>query len=195
MLVPQALSSSLSENRPSLVKLGCPLASDFSVGPSIVNHHCSTAAIDPLSSISSRSSFVTLFVALSASTEAVSALVQLIGSHPGFVGTGLHPVGDEVAREAVIGGTVRAGRTKLPCGRLVRERPYYRRCRRRHGLFDLPVVGPGTFGSTGGRIGPGRHAIDVAYLATASLVILCSHLRVARARRWLGFFPGHHGAP
>src|SRR5579875_3209664 len=48
--------------------------------------------------------FITLFTVLFASFAIVDGLVQLIGSHRGFgSSSSIHPVGDAVARQAVLG--------------------------------------------------------------------------------------------
>ncbi|HLI16223.1 MAG TPA: hypothetical protein VKV23_09265 [Acidimicrobiales bacterium] len=157
-------------------------------------------------------SFVTVWTALIGSAAAVSSLFQLIGSHPGMGGGSLHPVGDAVARGAVLGGLVLAVSlavlvTHLRRGVTIATAPAATRVAQSYVsavsfvsvlivAFSLAyiayaicqIAGPGVFHGDG-RIPTLRHLLDAIWVALAAGAILGSHLRLARPRVWSGGAP------
>jgi len=153
--------------------------------------------------------FVTLFTALFATFAMVDGVVQLIGTHPGVNDTAsIHPVGDAVVRQVVLGGVLLlvAGSTlalHLRAGfRSADGAPWPHSAAGRIAqtyisavLFVsvitmvvaavvaiyavFQVVAPGVFRVAGGRVLPARTLIAAGYLSLAAGGILLIHLRRA----------------
>ena len=149
-------------------------------------------------------SFVTLLTSVIGSYMVVSALVQLIGHHPMYPGEGSHVVGDSVARTATLGGLITVVSLALlivhmrrgldlvhgatePTGPSLRVGQSYV-----SGVGFLAVlvllvttvlaaylifaiIGPGVFGSVGGRVPALRYLIDAVYLGAVAVIILITH--------------------
>ena len=157
----------------------------------------------PLSVYLFAMSFVTLLTSVVGSVVVVASLVQLIGSHPGVHGPGLHPVGDAAARGAVLGGLItvislvtmvlhlrrglafaEADGAGGPSQRVARS---YVAAVGFLAVLTLVVAlvaaiylvcqiaGPGVFGSAGGRVPPARNLITALYTVDVALVVLWSH--------------------
>ena len=149
-------------------------------------------------------SFVTLVTSVIGSATVVTALVQLIGSHPGAPVPGVHTVGDSVARSAVLGGLItlvslvilivhlrrglalaRAGTDSTSPSRRVAQ-SYVSAVAFLTVLVLLVtsvlsvyllfvIAGPGVFGSLGGRVPALRYLIDTVYVGIVAAVILLTH--------------------
>lgn len=177
----------------------------------------------PASVYAFATAFITLFVTLFATTSLVASLCRLIGSHDDAgatpVGTDfftpdtssfgghLHPIGDSVARGAVLSGLValiagvvfalhlraaaRASADVPAPEPLVRVRSSYVAAvsfvsvvivviASVVGIYDIfRIIAPGVFSESGqgGRVEVLRSLIPAFYLAAAALVILAAHLR------------------
>jgi hypothetical protein len=158
-------------------------------------------------------SFVTVFATLFATFAIVTALCQLIGHNPGgFVasfGGSQHPVGDAVARQAVLGalvaivaGATLAGHRRrgldnsagdlTPLGPLGRVRLSYASAvsfvcvlivivATVVAVYQLfKIIGPGVFGHGGSRVAPLRVLLPDGYLAVAAGSILSRHRRLGQ---------------
>ncbi len=165
-------------------------------------------------------SFVTVFATLIASFVIIDGLVQLIGEHPQPTAVlSLHPVGDAVARQVVLGGLVvvvaglvlwfhlRAG-MRMAGGAPTPDTPAGRvsatyLCAVAFvsvvivvistvvGVYFIcQLIAPGVFRSSGGRIPTTRNLIAVAYLALASAALLFFHLRRAPGNLRRVLMPG-----
>jgi hypothetical protein len=158
-------------------------------------------------------SFVTLLTAIVGSAVVVSALVQLIGSHPGS------SIGNSVARVAVLGGLATLVGLVLFLVHLRRglelsgAGPESTSPSRRVGQSYVSAVaflsvlvilvttvlaiylvcalaGPGVFGSFGGRTPALRYLIDAVYVGVVAVVVLATHRRlVAPGLQFFG--PGY----
>jgi hypothetical protein len=149
-------------------------------------------------------SFVTLLTSVVGSYLVVSALVQLIGHHPKYAGAGSHVVDDSVARTATLGALITVVSLALlivylrrglelaqaatePTSPSLRVGQSYV-----SGVGFLSVlvllvttvlavyllfgiVGPGVFGSFGGRLPALRYFIDAVYLGGVAVIILVTH--------------------
>jgi hypothetical protein len=164
-------------------------------------------------------SFLSVFVALFASSAIVVGLVQLIGSHPGVSGVSQHPVGDAVARVVVLGGLIflvaivllwthlRRGLSLPewtqgqpgPVGRVVRS--YIASVSFVSVLIAATsvvafvyevfrILGPGVFELSGSRVSAARDLIATLYLAFAATAVTIAHLRLLPAG---GGWPGYFG--
>lgn len=146
-------------------------------------------------------SFVAVLTALLGSSTVVASIVQLIGSHPGVTGPAIHPVGDAVARGAVVGAIVTAISCALlvfhvPRGIALAESAAVRRVAQSYvaavtfvaigvGAVALGIaaysvfqlIGPGTFAAPG-RIPSVRHLIDALYVTAAAGAVIASHARL-----------------
>src|SRR5579862_4512646 len=151
-------------------------------------------------------SFVTIWTALIGSSAAVSALFQLIGSHPASAPTSeAHPIGDMVARSIVLGLLVTAVSVWVLLAHVrkafavVTGEPEASPSRRVaqtyvsgvafvslliliatvvvfvYSIFQ--ILGPGTFASAGGRVGPFRHLLDSIWVGFAAGTILFTHVK------------------
>lgn len=148
-------------------------------------------------------SFLTLIATVVGSIIVVVSLVQLIGSHHGFSPPGTHPIGDEAARGAVLGGLitlVSLGVLRLHLGRGLRfatadgpAGPSQRVARSYvaavafvsvlvlvvaaiavvYLLFS--IAGPGVFSGGTGRIPDLRTLLVALYVAAVAVVVLATH--------------------
>jgi hypothetical protein len=154
-------------------------------------------------------SFFTLFAALFGSFVIVYGLVQLIGSHGGGQGGlgQIHPVGDAVARLAIVGGIVtvvavvvlvvhlrrglelsgHADPSTGPIGRVAQS--YVAAVSFVSVLITVVsivvalyqtvrIVAPGVFEVRETRVETLRPMLATAYLALAALVVLMTHIRI-----------------
>jgi hypothetical protein len=164
-------------------------------------------------------SFLSVFVALVASSAIVLGLVQLIGSHSGVSGVSLHPVGDAVARVVVLSGLIFLAAIVLlwthlrrglslpewmqgqpgPVGRVVRS--YIASVSFVSVLIAassvvafvyevLRILAPGVFELSGSRVSAARTLIVTLYVAFAAIAIVLVHLRLLPAG---GGWPGYSG--
>jgi hypothetical protein len=152
-------------------------------------------------------SFFALFITLFGSFAIVLGLVQLIGRRAGVSsGPSLHPVGDAVARVAIVGGIVTvvalgvlvvhirrglevSGRADPRTGPLGRVAQSYvasvsfiavilTSVSAAVVLYELVrIVAPGVFAVSGSRVDTLRPMLAAAYLALASLAVLVVHMR------------------
>ena len=149
-------------------------------------------------------SFLTLLSSVIGSYLVVSALVQLIGHHPRYPGAGSHFIGDSVARTATLGGLITLISLALLVVHLrrglelVRAAPEPTSPSLRVGqsyvsgigflavlvllvttvlavYLIFAMIGPGVFGSLGGRVPSLRYFIDAAYLGAVAVIILITH--------------------
>jgi len=168
-------------------------------------------------------SFVTLVSSVIGSTIVVSALVQLSGPHQTLPGEGPHYIVDSVARTATLGGLItvlslilftvhlRRGLALVravtePTSPILRVGQSYV-----SGVGFLAVlvllvtgvlaaylifaiVGPGVFGSFGGRAPSLRDLIDALYVGVVASIILVTHRNLVPPRlRLLGHRRGAEG--
>jgi hypothetical protein len=153
-------------------------------------------------------SFLTLFASLFGSFVIVLGLVQLIGHHSGFgQRPALHPVGDAVARVAIVAGIVTAVALVLLVVHVRRGLEVSGRADPRTGplgrlaqsyvatvsfvavvvtavslvvvLDELArIIAPGVFEVSGTRVETLRPLLAAAYLALAALAVLWAHMRL-----------------
>ena len=152
-------------------------------------------------------SFITIWTALVGSSAAVAALFQLIGSHPSSGPTSeIHPIGDMVARSIVLGLLVTAVSVWVLLAHVrrafavVADEPEASPSKRVahtyvsgvafislliviaavvvfvYSIFQ--ILGPVTFASAGGRVGPFRHLLDAIWVGFAAGTILWSHINL-----------------
>lgn len=151
-------------------------------------------------------SFLTIWTALIGSSAAVTGLIQLIGSHSGSAPSGaIHPIGDMAARSVVLGLLVTAVSVWVLLAHVrkgfvvVDDEPPGSPSRRVSQTYVagvafvslivvigavvvfvyaiFQILGPGTFASGGGRIGPFRHLLDAVWVGFAAGTILIGHIR------------------
>jgi hypothetical protein len=156
-------------------------------------------------------SFFTLFAALFGSFVIVYGLVQLVGSHGGGGGQGgfgqIHPVGDAVARLAIVGGIVTVVALVVLVVHLRRGLELSGHADPRTGpigrvaqsyvaavsfvsilitvvaivvaLYEtVRIIAPGVFQVHETRVETLRPTLAAAYLALAALAILMTHIRM-----------------
>lgn len=167
-------------------------------------------------------SFLALFATLFGSFAVVLGLVQLIGHHTGFSESpALHPVGDAVARVAIVSGIITlvalavlvvhirralevSGRADPRTGPLGRVAQSYvatvsfvavlvTSAASVFVLYQLVrIIAPGVFQVTGTRVESLRPLLAAAYLALAALAILVLHMRLVPPDVRRGSFAGRH---
>lgn len=149
-------------------------------------------------------SFVTLLTSVIGSAAVVSGLVSLIGGHPATPSSGPNAFGNTVARTCVLGALITVISVALLVVHLRRGLTLARAGSeptspvRRVGqsyvaavtfVFVLvvlvaavatiylicAVIGPGVFGSAGGRVPAARSLIEVAYVGVVAAVIVLTH--------------------
>ena len=170
-------------------------------------------------------SFLTLFAALFGSFVIVLGLVQLIGHHSGFSQSpALHPVGDAVARVAIVAGIVTVVALVLLVVHLRRGLEVSGRADPRAGplgrlaqsyvatvsflavlvtavslVFVLDelarIIAPGVFEVSGTRVETLRPLLAAAYLALAALAVLWAHMRLVPHDLRRMSWPSPGGAP
>ncbi|MGH9045641.1 MAG: hypothetical protein ACRDVP_12610 [Acidimicrobiales bacterium] len=148
-------------------------------------------------------SFITLWTAVLGAIGFVGSLVQLIGTTR-LAGPGIHPVGDAVARGAVLSGIVVVVSLAILVVHLGKGLEYARADGAARGpsgrvgqtyvaavafvsvlVFVLSVIvalyavfkiiAPGVFGAAAGRTGAGRMIIDALWSAAVAIAVAASH--------------------
>lgn len=151
-------------------------------------------------------SFITLWTAVVGSIGVVVSLVRLIGTSTAS-GPGIHPVGDAVARNAVLAGLVLVVSLVILVMHLGKGLEYARGEATPTGpsgrvaqtyvaavaflsilIFVVAVVvavytifqliAPGVFAASGGRVTTARSLIDSGYVALVVLAVLVAHRRL-----------------
>jgi len=153
-------------------------------------------------------SFVTLWTAVVGSVTVVTGLVQLIGAHSGYHGSSLHPIGDQAARSAALGGLVTLVSVATMIFHLKKGMAFAsdegsqggpsRRVAQSYVsavsfisvllgigaiVFSIyaifQIAGPGIFYSYGGRVPTLRYLIDALYILLVAVLILMTHRKLA----------------
>ncbi len=169
-------------------------------------------------------SFFSVFAILLGSFGFVQSMVQLIGDHAGFNGSAIHPIGDAVARSAVMSSIVTLAGVALLSIHLPRGLALSEGADSRRGpagrvaqsyvvgvafvsvliaavatialVYQLiRILGPGVFLLSGSRTSATRPVIAALFLAVAASVLAVVHLRLLPPDvRMIGRFPAHRGA-
>jgi len=158
-------------------------------------------------------SFVTLWTAVIGSITVVTGVVQLIGSHSGYHGSSLHPIGDQAARSAVFGALITLVSLAVLIFHLKKGLGFAsdegsqggpsRRVAQSYVaavsfisiligvgaiVFSIYAIfeisGPGIFTSSyGGRIPTLRYLIDALYILLVAVLILMTHRKLVNGEK------------